>query len=193
VRLLPAAVAGGASCLAGLIDTGAVGETALVPRSVMTVEQILSVLRETPNRLATLTGAAAPAQLRAVPEPGEWSVTEVLAHLRSCADMWGNAIETIVASEHPTLKAVNPTTWIESTDYRELEFGPSLKAFIRQRARLLTLLETLAPGGWSRSATVVGGGRPIERSVHNYANRLARHERAHWRQLEKTVNSVAVG
>jgi len=90
----------------------------------MTVEQILSVLRETPNRLATLTGAATPAQLLAVPEPGEWSVTEVLAHLRSCADMWGNAIETIVADEHATLKAVNPTTWIESTDYRELELLP---------------------------------------------------------------------
>lgn len=165
----------------------------MVPRPVMTVEQTLSVLRETPNRLATLTGGATPAQLRAVPEPGEWSVTEVLAHLRSCADMWGNAIETIVAAEHPTLKAVNPTTWIESTDYRELEFRPSLKAFIRQRSRLLTLLETLSPDDWSRSATVVGAGRPIERTVHNYASRLARHERTHWRQVEKTVNAVVVG
>jgi hypothetical protein len=158
----------------------------------MTVEQILSVLRETPSRLATLPGAATPAQLRAVPEPGEWSVTEVLAHLRSCTDMWGSAIETILADEHPTLKAVNPVTWIESTDYRELEFRPSLKAFRRQRSRLLTLLETLSPDDWSRSATVVGGGRPIERTVHNYASRLARHEHTHWRQLEKTVNAVAV-
>jgi hypothetical protein len=173
--------------------TRVVGENALVPRPVMTVEQILSVLRETPNCLTTLTGPATPAQLRAVPEPGEWSVTEVLAHLRSCADMWGNAIETILADEHPTLKAVNPTTWIESTDYRELEFRPSLKAFRRQRSSLLTLLETLSPDGWSRSATVVGAGRPIERSVHNYASWLARHERTHWRQVEKTVNAVVEG
>jgi hypothetical protein len=159
----------------------------------MTVEQILSVLRETPKRLATLTGVATPAQLRAVPQPDEWSVTEVLAHLRSCADMWGKAIEMIAADDHPTLKAVNPTTWIKSTDYRELEFRPSLKAFTRQRSRLLTLLEALSPDGWSRSATVVGGGRPIELTVHNYANRLARHERTHWRQVEKTVNAVVNG
>src|ERR1039458_6405084 len=110
----------------------------------MTVEQILSVLRETPNRLATLTGMATPAHLRAVPQPGKWSVTEVLAHLRSCADIWGDAIATIVVECGQALKAVSPTTWIESTDYRELEFSPSLKAFTRQRSSLLTLLEALS-------------------------------------------------
>jgi hypothetical protein len=149
-------------------------------------------LRETPDRLAALTSTAIPAQLRAVPEPGEWSATGVLAHLRSCADMWGRAIEAIVAEDHPTVRAVNPTTWIESTDYRELEFRSSLKAFTRQRARLLAVLESLSPNGWHRSATVVGGGSPIERTVHDYAGRLARHERTHWKQIERTVNKLAV-
>ena len=164
-----------------------------MPRRVMTVEQVLTVLRETAGRLAALMGAATPAQLRAVPQPGEWSATEVLAHLRACADMWGRAIEAIVAHDHPTVKAVNPTTWIESTDYSELAFRSSLKAFTRQRARLLAVLESLSPDGWSRSATVIGGGKPIERTVHDFANRLARHERTHWKQVEKTVNAVVGG
>ena len=159
----------------------------------MTVEQVLTILRETPDRLAALTSIATPAQLQAVPQPGEWSATEVLAHLRSCADMWGNAIQAIVADDHPTVRAVSPTTWIESTDYRELAFRSSLKAFTRQRARLLAVLDSLSPNGWSRSATVIGGGKPIERTVHDYANRLARHERTHWKQVEKTVNAVFVG
>ena len=88
------------------------------------------------------------------------------------------------------MRAVNPTTWIESTGYRELEFPSSLKAFTRQRARLLAVLESLSPDRWSRSATVVGAGRPIERTVHDYADRLARHERSHWRQVEMTVKTV---
>jgi hypothetical protein len=162
----------------------------LVPRSAMTVEQVLTVLRETPDRLAALTDVATPAQLRAVPKPGEWSATEVLAHLRSCGDVWGQAIEAIGAEDHPTLRAVNPTTWIDSTDYRELEFRSSLQAFTRQRARLLAVLESLPLDGWSRNAIVLGAGRPIERSVHNYAERLARHERAHWKQGEETVKAV---
>jgi hypothetical protein len=159
-------------------------------RSAMTVEQIEAVLRQTPRRLAELTASATPAQLRVARERGEWSATEVLAHLRSCADMWGDAIEAIVAHDHPTVRAVNPTTWIESTDYRELAFRPSLTAFTRQRTGLLAVLASLSPDGWLRSATVIGAGRPIERTVQDYADRLARHERTHWKQVEQTVAAV---
>ena len=173
-------------------DTGP-GEDGLVPSRLMTVEQALAILRETPNRLARLTGNATQAQLRTSPEPGEWSATEVLAHLRSCADVSGRAIEVILAENHPTLKAVNPTTWIDSTDYHELEFGPSLNAVTCQRAGLLGVLEPLPFDDWSRSATVIGTGKPLDRTVLSYADRLARHERAHWKQVEKTVELVPRG
>ncbi len=88
------------------------------------------------------------------------------------------------------LRAINPTKWIDSTDYRELEFRSSLKTFTSQRARLLTVLEALPFGRWSRSATVVGAGKPLERTVITYADWLARHERTHWKQIEKTVEAV---
>ena len=100
---------------------------------------------------------------------------------------------TSSGDDDPTLKAINPITWIESTAYRELGFGSSLEAFPRQRARLLAVLESLSPDGWFRSASVVGAGRPLERSVLDYADRMARHERAYWKQVEGTVNAVVVG
>lgn len=158
-----------------------------MPRQLMTVAQIMHILHESPDRLKALTDGMTEAGLHASPEPGEWSVTEILAHLRSCADMWGGAIETILATDHPTIRAVNPVTWIKSTDYRELEFASSLRAFAMQRDHLLSILGPLSAQGWTRSATVVGGGNPIERSVHSYADRLARHERTHWRQVAKTA------
>ena len=159
-------------------------------RQPMTVEQILSILRETPDRLSGLTVDLAEAKLRATPEPGEWSVTEIAAHLRSCADVWGGAIETIAATDHPTIRAVSPTTWIKNTDYCELAFASSLQAFREQRGQLLALLGQLPDQGWSRTATVLGGGRPLELTVHSYANRLARHERTHWKQVAKTVRAL---
>jgi hypothetical protein len=156
----------------------------------MSVEKVLNVLSETPNHLFAFTVDATPAELRAPPEPGEWSVAEILAHLRSCADVWGGAIELIVAENHPTIKAINPTSWIESTDYREVEFAVSFSAFTTQRAALLSLLERLPSKGWSRSATVEGAGRPLVRTVLTYADWLARHERSHRNQIEKTVAVV---
>jgi hypothetical protein len=137
----------------------------------MTMEQILSVLRDTPDRLRCLTGDLTEAKLHAAPEPGEWSVAEIAAHLRSCADVWGRAIETIAVTDHPTIRAVSPTTWIKSTDYGQLAFASSLQAFSNQRDQLLALLADLPDQGWSRSATVLGGGTPLELTVHSYANR----------------------
>lgn len=132
----------------------------------LTIEQILTILAATPVRLADLTEGLSPAQLLASPEPGEWSARDVLAHLRACADMWGKYIVEILSEDRPTIKAVNPTTWIKQTDYREQEFKPSLQAFTTQRAGLLAVLKPLASEAWSRTATVTGAGKPRERSVY---------------------------
>jgi DinB superfamily len=60
----------------------------------LTLEQILIQLPETPRRLAMFTEDVTPAYLQVRPAPGEWSASEVLAHLRACADVWGNNIVT---------------------------------------------------------------------------------------------------
>ncbi len=56
----------------------------------------------------------------------------------------------------------------------ELPFRESLAAFTSQRADLLAVLEPLPPKGWSREATVTGAGNVLVRSVHFYAQWLAR-------------------
>lgn len=157
-------------------------------RRSLTHEQILAMLAAAPPRIAALTGGLPAPQLHAAPAPGEWSLNEILAHLRACADMWGGCIVQIIAHEHPILQAVNPTTWINSTDYREQAFRPSLDAFTSQRADLLAVLEPLAPEGWNRAATVTGAGKPLERTVQSYAEWLGVHERSHLKQIERAVN-----
>ena len=156
----------------------------------LTIEQVLALLEEGPRRIAALTDGLSPAQLRASPSDGGWSANDVLAHLRSCADVWGGCIATIIAEDRPTLRAVNPTTWIKQTDYPDLEFRPSLRAYTAQRADLLTVLQLLPSEGWSRSATVTGAGSVLERTVLFYGQWLARHERSHFKQFGHVVDSV---
>ncbi len=104
--------------------------------------------------------------------------------------MWGKYIMQILAENRPTIKAVNPTTWIKKTDYREQDFRPSLKAFTAQRAELLAVLEPLPPRAWSRIATVTGAGKPRERAVYTYALWLANHEQSHIKQVERITNKL---
>jgi hypothetical protein len=150
------------------------------------------MLAAPPPRIAALTAGLAPAQLHAVPAPNEWSANAVLAHLRACADMWGTCIVEMIAHDRPILRAVNPTTWINKTDYREQAFQPSLHAFTAQRTNLLAVLTPLAPDGWERSATVTGAGKVLERTVLFYAQWLARHEQPHLKQIERIVNTICM-
>jgi hypothetical protein len=161
-----------------------------VPEKPLTIAQVLAVLTETPRRIAAVTDGLTEAQLHTIPSPDEWSANDVLAHLRSCADMRGGCIATIIAEDRPTIRAINPRTWIKRTDYPDLAFEPSMRAFATQRADLLAVLESLPPEGWSRAATVTGAGAMLERTVVTYADGLARHERAHVKQIEGIVNAV---
>ena len=161
-----------------------------MPNTSLTIEQVLTLLRATPLRLTALTATLSPEELHMKPNPDEWSANEVLAHLRACADVWGNCIVTIITEDMPTLRAVNPLTWIKKTNYLELEFQPSLHAFATQRADLLAVLSPLPPEGWERSATVTGAGKVLERNVLFYARWLAGHERPHVKQIERIIKTV---
>lgn len=155
----------------------------------LTIDQVLTRLEEQPKAIARLTAGLSRARSRRSSGRDEWSVNDVLAHLRSCADMWGLYMATIIAEEHPTIRAMNPTTWINSTNYPELEFAASFTAFRRQRGRLLATLRPLPSAAWARTATVTGGGRPRERTVLDYARWLANHERTHLKQLARIVSA----
>jgi DinB family protein len=154
----------------------------------LTIDQVLTQLTEQPKAIAALTAGLPRARLHGSPRRGEWSVNDALAHLRSCSDMWGKYIATIIAEDRPTTRAMNPTTWIKSTNYPELEFAPSLRAFRKQRVELLALLRPLPKAGWSRSATVTGAGRPRKRTVLDYARWLANHERSHVKHIARLVS-----
>jgi hypothetical protein len=163
-----------------------------MPTRSLTLEQILVQLPETPLRLATYAEGITPAQLQMITAPGEWSANEILAHLRACADVWGNNIVRILTEDSPAWQAVNPRSWIERTDYVNLQFVPSLRAFTKQRADLITALGPLAPRDWSRGAMVSGGGPTYKRTILYYAERLARHERAHVNQIGRIVRTLQV-
>ena len=161
-----------------------------MPRRQFTIAEVLTLLAETPRRIRALTTGLTPAELRTAPTRGEWSVNDVLAHLRSCADVRGDVIPTILAERRPTLRAIDPRSWITHTNYLELEFRPSFRAFARQRAELLAVLQPLPRRSWSRSATVTGAGAVLERSVLFYAQWIARHERPHLKQIARIVDSL---
>jgi hypothetical protein len=79
---------------------------------------------------------------------------------------------------------------MKSTNYLELKFRSSFKAFARQRTDLLAVLEALPRKSWSRKAIITGAGSLLEWTVLIYATRLAVHERSHLKQIRRIVGAV---
>jgi len=120
------------------------------------------------------------AALNATTAEEPWSANYILAHLRVCADIWGKGIERMLSEEGPSWRYVSPRALIRKTNYPELEFGESLRAFTGQRAELVQRLKRLHQADWSRSATV--NGKP--ETVFSYAQRITSHEAIHLEQIE---------
>lgn len=75
--------------------------------SALTREQILTLLAEGPARITALIAGLTPAQLRTAPAPGAWAATAVLAHLRSCADVWATASRrSLRRSSRPSVPSI---------------------------------------------------------------------------------------
>jgi uncharacterized damage-inducible protein DinB len=144
------------------------------------IEQVLKSLAETPHRLATASSGLESARLQSKPDEKSWSANDILAHLRACADVWGNSIQAMLAQEAPTLRHVSPRTWIRKTDYLELTFSESFQAFADQRNQLLNTLKNLDFEAWSRGALI----KERRHTVFSQARRMAHHENEHCEQIE---------
>jgi len=73
----------------------------LVYETPLTIDQLLTQLAEQPKAIGDLTKDLSRARSRRSPSRDEWSLNDVLAHLRSCGDMWGKYIATIAAEDRP--------------------------------------------------------------------------------------------
>lgn len=151
------------------------------------IDQILYSLANTPLQIANSTKGVDASLLRAKSDRKPWSANDILAHLRSCADVWGNSIEAMLAEDTPTLPDLHPRKWVKETNYLELPFHESFQAFVKQREKLLVTLRKLPFDDWSRAAMI--GGR--KHTVFTQARRMAKHEKEHCKQIENLLQGAA--
>jgi len=147
------------------------------------IEIYLHLLEETPRRLTKITKSVDEARLQQRTNAEPWSVNDILAHLRSCVDVWGDSIMSMLAEDNPTVPYRHPRQWIKKTNYPELPFHESLQIFAKQRRELLKVLKSLLFEDWSRAALIKGQ----EHTVFTQVRRMAMHEEVHCDQIEEML------
>jgi hypothetical protein len=147
------------------------------------IERHLGLLSSSLDRIASHTQNLGEDQLHYRTREKEWSISEILAHLRSCSDVWGNTVEAMLTEENPLLPDIHPRQWLKRTNYLHLQFAESFQALTNQRAHLLSVLKQLTLEDWSRSATI---GRR-KHTVFSQVRRMAKHEAGHVTQIESML------
>ncbi|SRR6266498_5140207 len=143
------------------------------------IENYLRLISETPQQIAQAAKALEEAHLRFKPDAKSWSANDVLAHLRSCADLWTHSIYAMLAENEPVLSDINERKWAKATRYAEVPFVESFQAYSLQRKNLLRVLRELPFESWERSAIIF----ERKHTVFTETRRMAKHEQEHVEQI----------
>ncbi len=155
--------------------------------SLKTSQAMLATMRSTPAAISTLTGSISREGWGRKPEPAEWSLTEILCHLRDVERSVNlPRIRKILEEENPFVAGEDTDHWVEEYKCAEQDGGEILVDFTRARKETLGLLSSLQDE-WSRTARHAIFGPT---SLLELVGIIAGHDRVHVQQIWKTIHAV---
>ena len=154
------------------------------------MKRLTKDLAEVPKRIAGLASGHNEKRLTWRPDAQAWSASDVLAHLRSCAEVRGKWIAAMLDRDHPTVRAISPRSAFRK--YVDRDFASSLKEFAEERAALVKRLRGLDDTGWARGLTFTGASpRSTEQTLAKCATDLLSHEHVHLEQIRQVLDTAA--
>jgi len=152
-------------------------------------QAILAILRSTPAALKTLcsTPCSSDEQMNWTlqSEPGEWSLTEVICHLRDVeTEVFEPRFEKIINEDNPFIVGIDSDPWAEQRQYIRQDGPQALSVFISKRKELISLLSALPPEDWQRPARHAIFG-PTH--LQELASFVSEHDRLHIQQIIRLI------
>jgi DNA-binding HxlR family transcriptional regulator/uncharacterized damage-inducible protein DinB len=133
------------------------------------------LLGSLPARYRRSIDGLSAATLHRRPEPGTWSITEYLCHVRDVFDVYADRINKTLAQEHPVLEPMHNDRRAEQGHYNDQDVAEVLDALTEGAVTLKTLIMSIAPAQSHRTATRLPG----EQRTLLWLVRQAAHEGIH--------------
>jgi len=153
--------------------------------SFQTPQALLANLRSTPAAIGTLVSSLSLDVWKQRPAPAEWSLTEVICHLRDVErEVNLPRIRKMLAEENPFLAGEVTDRWVEERHCAGQDGRQALADFVTARKEALGLLNGLQ-AEWSRTARHAIFGPTTLQELVGF---VAGHDRAHVQQVWKTIH-----
>lgn len=148
----------------------------------------VSVLQETPAKLAELVKSQAADVLKQRPAPGKWSVTEILAHLADAEMVLGFRVRLIVGQPGVPIQAFDQDVWATFSHYDRISASESLERLAVNRRDNVRLVRSLTPEQLQRHGMHTERGRE---TVAHVLKMWAGHDLNHRAQVERILGKSA--
>jgi hypothetical protein len=123
----------------------------------------------------SITGAAG-SEVDYAPQPGQWTIRQIVAHLADAEIVGTMRLRQVIAEENPPLQAFDQAAWANNLDYSRRKPSQSLETFRRIRSENYELLKELPETAFER----VGihserGPLTLKQLLHGYAEHAENH------------------
>jgi hypothetical protein len=115
------------------------------------IPDLLERLRRGAELVAVSITGAAGSEVDYAPEPGKWSIRQIVAHLADAEIVATMRLRQILAEENPKLQAWDQDAWVKNLDYARRKPSQSLETFRRIRGENYDLLKDLPESAFERA------------------------------------------
>jgi hypothetical protein len=151
------------------------------------IDDVLQLLRETPDELSALSQGLSDRHLREPLGPGERSFTETLAHILHCEAITSQGIYLALLIHEPLLPNLHPERDLgKLIRLDRMRFEELLAYFKLRRTILLRVLEPLTEKKWSR--LIREEKKQRKETVYRQTRGQALHELEHVLDLEEKLS-----
>jgi len=149
----------------------------------------LQVQQETVKKLQKAIRPLSKKQLTQRPEPGKWSIAEILAHLADAELAGGWRMRLIIGNNGVAVQAFDQDVWAEVFSYAECDPKASLETFRVLRENNLRMLKALPENLWENYGMHSERGKE---TLAHIVRMFAGHDLNHLAQVEKITKAGTI-
>ena len=150
-------------------------------------EDAIKVQKATAGKLKKLIHGLTPKQLKWKPEPGKWSIAEILAHLADAEIVGSWRMRLIIGASGTTVQPFDQDAWASVFEYGKRDAKRSLEVFRVIRENNLAMLKALPPESWDNFGMHLERGKE---TITHMTRMFAGHDTNHVRQIEGIASQL---
>jgi DinB family protein len=150
-------------------------------------QDALKVQRATFAKLKKATRGLTPKHLKWKPEPGKWSIAEILAHLADVEIVISWRLRSVVGSSGTTIQPFDQDVWASLFQYTKRDAKQSIEVFRVLRENNLMMLKALPREIWENYGMHLERGKE---TVSRMTRMLAGHDLNHLGQIERITSQL---